>query len=210
MFAFVRCFGCWELRKAPHGPPEKSGPEARPFDQGEDILLPRAIAAKERDDDVCPGFFGFKGGGVRPNVRTNFSDSVVQVVDFGSSPLFALQEGEYQITVDDGIGLEVEPLGDALLVAKIRRSSTVSLGDRILCVNNVGGNPAVLINELKRRSVISLRLKRAMSFDVSLLKNGQKLGISVVKGNNNIDQLRIKMLTRGVGVLGLRSLSGLG
>lgn len=126
-----------------------------------------------------------------------------------------LGQGEFLVSVTKdtvGTGLEVESIRGMLLVSRVKKGPVsawnerhadnpevhVKPGDRIVKVNGKQGDDEMLIAEVRGSSSLTMLVRRAHQFNVTVEKNGKELGMAVVGGNVNLDMLKISALREGV------------
>jgi len=112
----------------------------------------------------------------------------------------------------EGLGVELEICGGALLVAKVRHGAAkewnescthrprllLRPGDRILEVNGKEGSCDLLLQEMRRAEHVTLVLKHAKTSQVKIVKDHRELGFTLLSGADQMDQLRVKSLRKGV------------
>lgn len=115
-------------------------------------------------------------------------------------------DGVFTIEVDKGnagAGLEVDCIGELLLVAKVKpgpilewntlhpEALQVSVADTILEVNGVSDDANAKIMELKASRELTMRLKHPRRFCVAVAKEGRELGMTAVGSRARLDMLKI-------------------
>lgn len=122
--------------------------------------------------------------------------------------------GQFQVDVCrdlGGIGLEFEQVKDSLLIAKVTPGPVkhwnedhndelhliVMPGDEVISVNDRSGSSHDLLLSLSKGDHFCIKLRHPRSYQVKLEKHGRPLGISLLSGEDKLDQLKVKTIGAG-------------